>query len=285
MSRVWSATSTPSRKYASKSAVASASCTEAPCSCKTSHRSRCAVMVLTATARSSRYSIPSLAPIRVISVTIASACSEPNISTTVSISGRGSPGASGISWYGRWTSSTSGSAPVTSASTCTGWRRPPPAAARATGPPWPGPRRCARPCRHAALLAAELTITAGARFRDQFEGSAALPARTGVERWAHPGGGGAAAGVRDPGAARPRRAAAGGLPRLRRGHRRRPRPPHRPSPRYRVKTAFQPWQPAACFSAAASSTHVTTPRVACSTSLSDGNEGASRIVASRGSRP
>jgi transcriptional regulator with XRE-family HTH domain len=39
---------------------------------------------------------------------------------------------------------------------------------------------------HAALLAQELTITAGARFRDQFEGSAALPARTGVERWAHP---------------------------------------------------------------------------------------------------
>ncbi len=39
---------------------------------------------------------------------------------------------------------------------------------------------------HAALLAEELTITAGARFRDQFEGSAALPARTGVERWAHP---------------------------------------------------------------------------------------------------
>jgi len=39
---------------------------------------------------------------------------------------------------------------------------------------------------HAALLAEELTIAAGARFRDQFEGSAALPARTGVERWAHP---------------------------------------------------------------------------------------------------
>jgi transcriptional regulator with XRE-family HTH domain len=39
---------------------------------------------------------------------------------------------------------------------------------------------------HAALLAEELTITAGARFRDRFEGSAALPARTGVERWAHP---------------------------------------------------------------------------------------------------
>jgi transcriptional regulator with XRE-family HTH domain len=39
---------------------------------------------------------------------------------------------------------------------------------------------------HAALLAEELTITAGARFGDRFEGSAALPARTGVERWAHP---------------------------------------------------------------------------------------------------
>ena len=39
---------------------------------------------------------------------------------------------------------------------------------------------------HAALLAEELTITAGARFRDHFEGSAALPARTGVERWTHP---------------------------------------------------------------------------------------------------
>jgi transcriptional regulator with XRE-family HTH domain len=39
---------------------------------------------------------------------------------------------------------------------------------------------------HAALLAEELTLTAGARFRDRFEGSAALPARTGVERWAHP---------------------------------------------------------------------------------------------------
>jgi len=36
--------------------------------------------------------------------------------------------------------------------------------------------------RHAALLAGELAILAGARF----EGSAALPARTGVERWAHP---------------------------------------------------------------------------------------------------
>jgi transcriptional regulator with XRE-family HTH domain len=39
---------------------------------------------------------------------------------------------------------------------------------------------------HAALLAQELTIIASARFRDRFEGSAALPARTGVERWAHP---------------------------------------------------------------------------------------------------
>jgi transcriptional regulator with XRE-family HTH domain len=39
---------------------------------------------------------------------------------------------------------------------------------------------------HAALLAEELTIVAGARFRDRYEGSAALPARTGVERWAHP---------------------------------------------------------------------------------------------------
>jgi transcriptional regulator with XRE-family HTH domain len=39
---------------------------------------------------------------------------------------------------------------------------------------------------HAALLAQELMITAGASFRDQFEGSAALPARTGVERWVHP---------------------------------------------------------------------------------------------------
>ncbi|MEU4232952.1 helix-turn-helix transcriptional regulator [Nonomuraea sp. NPDC026600] len=39
---------------------------------------------------------------------------------------------------------------------------------------------------HAALLAEELTITADTRFRDRFEGSAALPARTGVERWSHP---------------------------------------------------------------------------------------------------
>jgi transcriptional regulator with XRE-family HTH domain len=39
---------------------------------------------------------------------------------------------------------------------------------------------------HAGLLAEELSIIAGARFRDRFEGSAALPARTGVERWAHP---------------------------------------------------------------------------------------------------
>jgi transcriptional regulator with XRE-family HTH domain len=39
---------------------------------------------------------------------------------------------------------------------------------------------------HAALLAEELAIIAGPRFRDRFEGSAALPSRTGVERWAHP---------------------------------------------------------------------------------------------------
>lgn len=39
---------------------------------------------------------------------------------------------------------------------------------------------------HAALLAEELTIIAGARLRDRFEGSVALPARTGVERWTHP---------------------------------------------------------------------------------------------------
>lgn len=39
---------------------------------------------------------------------------------------------------------------------------------------------------HAALLGEELTIIAGARFRDRFEASASLPARTGVERWAHP---------------------------------------------------------------------------------------------------
>lgn len=39
---------------------------------------------------------------------------------------------------------------------------------------------------YAALLAEELTIIAGARFRDRFEGSVALPARTGVELWAHP---------------------------------------------------------------------------------------------------
>ncbi|MCY9783734.1 helix-turn-helix transcriptional regulator [Nocardiopsis sp. EMB25] len=39
---------------------------------------------------------------------------------------------------------------------------------------------------HAASLAEELARTAGARFRDRFEGSAALPHRTGVERWAHP---------------------------------------------------------------------------------------------------
>lgn len=39
---------------------------------------------------------------------------------------------------------------------------------------------------HSALLGEELTITADARFRAKFEGSAALPARTGVERWTHP---------------------------------------------------------------------------------------------------
>ncbi|PZG18156.1 helix-turn-helix transcriptional regulator [Nonomuraea aridisoli] len=39
---------------------------------------------------------------------------------------------------------------------------------------------------HAARLGEELMIIAGDRFRDRFEGSAALPARTGVERWAHP---------------------------------------------------------------------------------------------------
>ncbi|HEX6359160.1 helix-turn-helix transcriptional regulator [Actinophytocola sp.] len=39
---------------------------------------------------------------------------------------------------------------------------------------------------HSALLAEELTIIAGEPFRDRFEGSAALPARTGVERWTHP---------------------------------------------------------------------------------------------------
>ncbi|MFI0453455.1 helix-turn-helix transcriptional regulator [Actinomadura sp. 6N118] len=39
---------------------------------------------------------------------------------------------------------------------------------------------------HAALLAQELMITAGPPFRDRFEGSAALPTRTGVERWTHP---------------------------------------------------------------------------------------------------
>ena len=30
------------------------------------------------------------------------------------------------------------------------------------------------------------SIAAGTAFRDQFEGSAALPTRTGVERWTHP---------------------------------------------------------------------------------------------------
>ncbi|NBE94502.1 transcriptional regulator [Nonomuraea sp. KC401] len=39
---------------------------------------------------------------------------------------------------------------------------------------------------YAAALAEELAITADALFRDRFEGSAALPSRTGVERWAHP---------------------------------------------------------------------------------------------------
>lgn len=39
---------------------------------------------------------------------------------------------------------------------------------------------------HAALLADELAVTAGARFSGRWGASAALPARTGVERWAHP---------------------------------------------------------------------------------------------------
>ncbi|MFC4117147.1 helix-turn-helix transcriptional regulator [Nonomuraea zeae] len=39
---------------------------------------------------------------------------------------------------------------------------------------------------HAALLAEELTITTGPRFRDRFESPATLPARTGIERWTHP---------------------------------------------------------------------------------------------------
>jgi transcriptional regulator with XRE-family HTH domain len=42
---------------------------------------------------------------------------------------------------------------------------------------------------HAALLASELTITAGPRFRDRFDGSPALPSRTGLERWTHPDAG------------------------------------------------------------------------------------------------
>ncbi|MFE3452001.1 helix-turn-helix domain-containing protein [Nonomuraea sp. NPDC059194] len=39
---------------------------------------------------------------------------------------------------------------------------------------------------YAAALADELAVTAGARFTDRFTASAALPCRTGVERWAHP---------------------------------------------------------------------------------------------------
>ncbi|GLW06850.1 transcriptional regulator [Microtetraspora sp. NBRC 13810] len=39
---------------------------------------------------------------------------------------------------------------------------------------------------HASVLAEELTVTAGARFGDRFGSSAALPGRTGLERWAHP---------------------------------------------------------------------------------------------------
>ncbi|MFD1932371.1 MULTISPECIES: helix-turn-helix transcriptional regulator [Nonomuraea] len=39
---------------------------------------------------------------------------------------------------------------------------------------------------HARRLADELTAVAGARFRGRFEASAALPSRTGVERWSHP---------------------------------------------------------------------------------------------------
>jgi transcriptional regulator with XRE-family HTH domain len=38
----------------------------------------------------------------------------------------------------------------------------------------------------AALLADELAVTAGPRFSGRFEAAAALPRRTGVERWAHP---------------------------------------------------------------------------------------------------
>lgn len=42
---------------------------------------------------------------------------------------------------------------------------------------------------HAAALADELTAAAGPLFGDRFAASAALPARTGVERWAHPAAG------------------------------------------------------------------------------------------------
>ncbi|GAA3167599.1 helix-turn-helix transcriptional regulator [Planomonospora alba] len=40
--------------------------------------------------------------------------------------------------------------------------------------------------RHAAALAEELTAAAGPPFGDRFAAPAALPGRTGVERWAHP---------------------------------------------------------------------------------------------------
>ncbi|ASO20390.1 transcriptional regulator with XRE-family HTH domain [Actinoalloteichus hoggarensis] len=39
---------------------------------------------------------------------------------------------------------------------------------------------------HAGRLAEELSIAAGVRFSSRFQSSAALPARVGVERWAHP---------------------------------------------------------------------------------------------------
>ncbi|MFC4060003.1 helix-turn-helix domain-containing protein [Planomonospora corallina] len=39
---------------------------------------------------------------------------------------------------------------------------------------------------HAAALAEELAVTAGSCFSDRFGAPAALPGRTGVERWAHP---------------------------------------------------------------------------------------------------
>ncbi|GAA2906947.1 helix-turn-helix transcriptional regulator [Streptosporangium fragile] len=39
---------------------------------------------------------------------------------------------------------------------------------------------------HATALAEELAVTAGLRFSGRFEASAALPGRTGVERWTHP---------------------------------------------------------------------------------------------------